>query len=305
MNNTTIEIKINGKITKENPIIIIYPNESNYSYLKKNNITFEELYYKMIKEWYPKLCANSRIQYDIAYKRLDSIHNYKISDLKTVELQNLINPYLSTKGLKKRMKIILNKVFEYGEKYDYVNKNYAKYIDLGKDTEPAKRKTYTDEEIKKLWKLKKYNYVKIVLIMLYTGMRLGEIRTIKKENIFIEESYLIGGIKTKTGKNRIIPICNKIKPLIKSLMKEESNYLINTNLEQNQFNVWLRRNMKKLNFDHKSHDARHTFASKMRDVGVNFEITATIMGHKCNNLLIDTYTHINRKILIDAVNRLK
>jgi len=50
--------------------------------------------------------------------------------------------------------------------------------------------------------------------MLYTGMRSGEIRSIKKENIFLDENYMIGGIKTEAGKGRIIPIHPKIKDLI-------------------------------------------------------------------------------------------
>lgn len=54
----------------------------------------------------------------------------------------------------------------------------------------------------------------LTLIMLYSGMRSGEIRTIKKENIFLDKNYMIGGIKTDAGINRIIPIHPKIKELI-------------------------------------------------------------------------------------------
>ena len=54
----------------------------------------------------------------------------------------------------------------------------------------------------------------MTLIMLYTSMRSGEIRNIKKENIFLDENYMIGGIKTEAVKDRIIPIHPKIKDLI-------------------------------------------------------------------------------------------
>lgn len=37
----------------------------------------------------------------------------------------------------------------------------------------------------------------LTLIMLYSGMRSGEIRTIKKENIFLDENYMIGGELTE------------------------------------------------------------------------------------------------------------
>lgn len=147
--------------------------------------------------------------------------------------------------------------------------------------------------------------MKIVLIMIYTGMRIGEIRTLKKDNIFLNKNYCIGGSKTDAGKDRIIPLCNKIIPLIRYFMYNSNNEtLLGTKYKANQFNIWLRRKMIKLGFDHKSHDARHTFATKMRMANVSSDIIKKIMGHKCNSLLHDTYTHLDIKMLVKEVNKL-
>ena len=40
--------------------------------------------------------------------------------------------------------------------------------------------------------------------MIYTGMRIGELFGLRTENV--HETYVIGGEKTKAGRNRIIPI---------------------------------------------------------------------------------------------------
>jgi integrase len=45
-----------------------------------------------------------------------------------------------------------------------------------------------------------------VLVMIYTGLRASELCHIEVKNIFIEDRYMIGGMKTKAGTNRKIPI---------------------------------------------------------------------------------------------------
>ena len=52
--------------------------------------------------------------------------------------------------------------------------------------------------------------------MIYTGLRPTELLEILTENVHLEEKYMIGGIKTDAGKDRIIPLNDKIIPLIKN-----------------------------------------------------------------------------------------
>ena len=48
--------------------------------------------------------------------------------------------------------------------------------------------------------------IQIVLILCYTGMRPTELMTLKHSNVHLDERYMLGGIKTKAGKDRVIPI---------------------------------------------------------------------------------------------------
>lgn len=87
---------------------------------------------------------------------------------------------------------------------------------------------YSDEEIKTLWsKLYEINNVDIILIMIYTGLRPTELLEILTENVHLEEKYMIGGIKTDAGNDRIIPLNDKIIPLIKNRYDPNKKYLIN------------------------------------------------------------------------------
>lgn len=64
---------------------------------------------------------------------------------------------------------------------------------------------------------------KLWLIYLYTGMRWSELFGLKKENIFLNADYMIGGSKTEAGKDRLIPIHREIKPLIEYLFSNYTN----------------------------------------------------------------------------------
>lgn len=68
-----------------------------------------------------------------------------------------------------------------------------------------------------------------MLILLYSGMRTGEIRQLRTENIFLEQNYIIGGIKTEAGIDRIIPIHPKIKDLIIKYYESDKPFLFYNN----------------------------------------------------------------------------
>lgn len=71
------------------------------------------------------------------------------------------------------------------------------------------------------------------MIYIYTGFRFNELLSIKISNIDLNEGILVGGIKTKAGKNRKVPIHSKILPLIKKHYKESNEYLLNLDGKDN------------------------------------------------------------------------
>lgn len=163
-------------------------------------------------------------------------------------------------------------------KNDIVEKDYAQYVDVGKREGKINRKIFTQDEIDKLFKYaNSFEYVDTVLIMIYTGLRIGELLDIKIENVHLEERYMVGGKKTEAGKNRIIPINRKIESFIKKYYEEnrDKEYLItNAFGRQMQYSNYRREKwdniMEKMEFDtHKPHDCRHTFASLMDNAGAN------------------------------------
>ena len=52
----------------------------------------------------------------------------------------------------------------------------------------------------------------LALILIYSGMRISEIESIYQINL--EDRYMIGGTKTRSGKNRVIPVRKEAVSLI-------------------------------------------------------------------------------------------
>lgn len=174
-------------------------------------------------------------------------------------------------------------------KNDIVEKDYAQYVDVGKREGVINRKPFTQEEIDKLFKYEsKLEYADTILIMIYSGLRIGELLDIKIENVHLEERYMVGGLKTEAGKNRVIPINRKIEPFIRKYYEanKDKEYLItNAFGRKMQYSNYRREKwdniMEKMEFqdEHRPHDARHTFASLMDSAGANKLCIKRIMGH--------------------------
>lgn len=148
---------------------------------------------------------------------------------------------------------------------------------------------FTEDEIKLLWdNLGIVNNIDIILIYIYTGVRPTELLEIKSSDVHIKEKYMIGGIKTEAGKNRVIPLHNKIVPLVENRLKDNREYLI-TNKYGKQYTraVYTNSNWNtvtnKLGLVHSPHDTRYTFAYLSDKFNLNSVATKIIMGHSIAN----------------------
>ena len=195
-------------------------------------------------------------------------------------------------------------------KNDIVDKDYAQYVDVGQREGKINRKPFTQEEIDKLFKyVDTFDYLDTILIMIYSGLRVGEMLDLRIENIHLEERYMVGGSKTEAGKNRIIPINKKIEPFIRKYYEKnkDKEFLIINSLGRPMGYSNYRREkfdniMEKLKMEHKPHDARHTFASLMDSAGANKLCIKRIIGHSSQDITEDIYTHKTLEELIEAID---
>ncbi len=147
----------------------------------------------------------------------------------------------------------------------------------------------------------------MILYNCYSGWRPTELVEIKIENVNLEEDFIVGGIKTKAGKQRIVPIHPLVKDIILKYYNEAmslgSEYLFNdpnnkkglNGLSYDQYLSRFNKVMDILKFSKEitPHYARHTFISiaKSQNVNMNEYILKLIVGHKINDITENVYTH--------------
>ena len=86
-----------------------------------------------------------------------------------------------------------------------------------------------------------------------------------------------GGIKTKAGKNRIVPIHPKIRPLIERRLAEGGPRLISYNgkvCNQTQYRIFWADIMKALKLNHTPHEHREPGAQRPRRKAQSISIKA-------------------------------
>lgn len=285
-------------------------NSSPYD-ITRETITFSRVYELWSKEHYKKVSDSSIERYGNAYRKYcKSLYKMRFKDIRLSHLQGVIDDSGMAHPTRSAIKTLFNVLYGYAVKNDIVDKNYAQYIDVGQREGKINRTPFTEEEIQKLFdNTDKLEYIDTILIMIYTGLRVGELLSIKIENVHLDERYMIGGSKTKAGIDRVIPINKKIEPFIKKYYKrnKDKEYLIINSLGRPFTYSNYRREkwdniMEKLQLEHRPHDCRHTFASLMDRANANKLATKRIIGHSSPDLLDNTYTHKVLEDLIQAID---
>jgi integrase len=266
-------------------------------------VTFEDVY----KEWsaahYPAI-SDKRVQmYTHVYDRSESLYNKRFKDLGVRHFQAVINSQKESYNTRKIFKVVYGLMSDYAIRAGYIATNYAKLCELPPETKPIKR-AFTEAEIQKMEK----HYVATkdlaagaALIMIYTGMRWGEISTIKPKDIHIDEGYLIGGIKTDAGKRGEIVLIDRIKPMVKDLMLPSNRI---GKLTSEGFRKAYNKMQEDLGIErHTVHECRHTTATMLAKAGVQAAVITDIMRHTSYAQTMD-YTHTQREDKIKGIEKM-
>ena len=284
---------------------------SNPYDITRETITFAEVYKKWSNEHFKKVSSSSIERYSNAYRKYcKSLYKMRFKDIRLTHLQAVIDNCGMAHPTRASIKTLFAVLTKFAMKNDIVDKDYAQYVDVGQREGKINRKPFTQEEIDKLFKyVDTFDYLDTILIMIYSGLRVGEMLDLRIENIHLEERYMVGGSKTEAGKNRIIPINKKIEPFIRKYYEKnkDKEFLIINSLGRPMGYSNYRREkfdniMEKLRMEHKPHDARHTFASLMDSASANKLCIKRIIGHSSQDITEDIYTHKTVEELIEAID---
>lgn len=274
---------------------------------KRGRITVSELY-EMFSESLDRLSKSKQDAYRIAWNKIKEGIGYRpIEDLTVPELQELTDDAGSSYYTKRDIKSLLSHLYKLAIRDDYTDKNRAQYIQLP-SLETQEREIFTEQEIDRLWSC--YTATGDVtacrmLIMLYTGIRPGELTTIRVENIHLDEQWMTGGIKTEKGKRRKIILPDCILPLIQHSLSESSGGLLAKYAKNGLYDAWnaLRDDLG-MRSELTPYCCRHTYVTRLTALKVSPAMLQELAGHEDYDTTLD-YTHLSVSERLIEVNRLQ
>lgn len=273
---------------------------------ERGDVTLGTIYEEWSKGKYDKVSDKTVEMYNSAWNHLKPLSKEKVRDIKTSHLQEIINNMKLSRSSCQKVKILAGQLLKYAMADDIINKNYAEFVSLP-PSEGKEKEIFSDIEIKAIEDNTDDPWVSTILILIYTGMRIGELLTLTKFNVDMKQGLIKGGLKTEAGRNRTIPIHHKIKPQISRWMTSESEYLINREgkkIRTDYYRKYLyypaleRLGIRKLTI----HTTRHTFATLMANAKVDTKSIQEIIGHSDYSTTANIYTHLDIESLRKAIN---
>ena len=281
-----------------------------------STITVAEVYERWSEKKFKDISESNAKGYEAAYKLCDKIGNMRFVDLKIDHIQKIVDESGKFTPTLKKFRSLMKGMFEYAVIHGIVSKdrNIIEYLDISQSGNPnaLKREPFSKVEIDKLWKfVDSHEYVSVVLILIYSGLRIGELLDLKKSDVHLTERYFdIKKSKTMSG-IRLAPISQKILPLVENWMnKNDCEYLISTpDAEQmiyrNYYDTYWKPLLKNFDMDsHRPHDTRHTCVSLLTAAKVDERFIQKIVGHKGQNVTTQVYTHLEIQELVNEIDKI-
>lgn len=293
-----IDSAISQKITNEvveQVLSVFAPN------LSKGGLTFKEVFerfydYKFNQEQ-KEFSKAIKASYNAGFKNCKAIHNKPIADLTFQELQKVIDDSPLGWSSKKAILMTVNQVFRYAFAFEHIDRDISNLLQVRSANDNEKGVAFTMDELRIIHKCKDHPIAKSILFMCLSGFRINEYKTLQ---IDIESNTMIGGSKTKAGKNRLVPIHPFIKPYIEDIKENPTGILSSIPAEGFRNAMYSFLNSVGIQ-KHTPHDTRHTFSYLCDKFKVDQIAKKRMIGHSFQDVTNAVYGHTDYDILYSEI----
>lgn len=291
--------------TREEGMILLSNYNKDPWNVENDKLTFLDVYNLFLKYKINSFSRCSQACMKTAHKWCEPIFNIRYKDLRSFNMQECIDQCPLSVSSKSSIKTLFYNLDRFAMERDIINKSYSFLITVGAVPE-TKRTPFTKEQIFNIWDF----YYKselpfgVILVLLYTGFRINELLSLKVSDVDLNAMTLKGGLKTRAGRDRIIPIHPDILPIIQSYYNVNNFYLFPWHNAAKFYPFW-HQMMDVLKIKKTPHECRHTFESVLDDANANRKCIDMLMGHSSKSVGLRVYTHKTLDDLRATINLLQ
>ena len=266
------------------------------------------------------LSEETRKAYDYAFRKLAPVRERRLDEVDIDTLEALVNR-LAACGYSKtsvsRVVTLIHQLYRYAHARGYCRSDHGLCVEMPATREEVHHQDFTDGELRRIWEVYRKGsgadreIARMILIMCYSGFRIGEYETLRVE-AGLETPYFQGGMKTAAGRGRVVPIHEGILQLVKEI-SQNGKYSFLCGKSAGRFRKEMKRFLVRIGVDdldacrhHTPHSTRHTFSRLCESYGVSEADRKRMMGHSLKNDLTNgTYGHRSVEELKREIEKIK
>lgn len=314
--------------TSTEAVLALDDYNTRHTSVARMKYTFADVYERWKAVHFKQVGEKGQYSYAQAYEKAAPLYSREMRELKTEDYQQIITS-LADGGLSRssceKQRQLFSQLCKWAMQNDIITVNYSEGLRL---PSPSKKKerTLTDEEISKLRAVaddrsdRLQLTAQIALVLVYTGMRIDELLSMLRDDVHLEEGYLIGGEKTDAGRQRTIPILEPIRAILAGWMLDSlgSTYLLPTangrKKDVNTVEHSFRRLMEACGINTPDtpkeqrvtpHSLRRTAATRLVEGKAEPTAVQAILGHADFSTTADYYTAHSAEYLAEEMQKFK
>ena len=258
--------------------------------LDASRITFADVYERMVAEKQKavqSLSASSFKGYQAAFKNSVVLHKMRFIDIRLSHLQGVLDNCPLKHGSLELIRNLFRQMYKYALKYDLATRDYSAFLEIRKPDDDEHGVPFSPEEIARLWEFSDDIVIQKALIMIYSGWRIAELSTLRAD---FDQMVFQGGVKTRAGKKRVVPIHPAIRNMTEDLYLPSGGIL---GCSAGKYRADLYKGLESAGITrHTPHDCRHTFSWLCDRYGVDPFSKKLLLGHSLGSSVTETvYGH--------------
>jgi excisionase family DNA binding protein len=218
------------------------------------------------------------------------VEKFKASRLDAGNSKSTVNRYLA----------LLKIIFRLAADWGYGDSNPLRNVKLFSEKDTQKERYLTDAEEKTLLECSTARLRPIILFALHTGMRRGEILSLKWADVDLSRK-VIRVERAKNGRTRFLPINRTLSEVLEGLRNARGRESLV--FPYQSVRTAFENACKKAKLAIRFHDLRHTFATRLVEKGVDLITVQHLLGHH-SVTMTQRYTHSSDDRKMSAVQLL-
>jgi len=266
-----------------------------------------ELWQQYEKNSLPKLGKTKQTSYKIARRRLEDLMGYRIDQLTTKIMQDVINDQASSYYTAKDMKTVMSHLYQIAIADRFVPSNLSDYIVLP-TLEEKEAEPFTEKEVQKIWSAYADGeiFAGYLLLMIYSGMMPGELFACRKDMIDFDKREIWGcGKKTKIRKKEVpIAFADCVLPVVIELCETVNGDMLQPMYKTDWYEKY-HEVVKRIGIrDLPPYACRHTTGTEAAKQGLNASTIQKIMRHS-KITTSQRYIHFGSEEAHTGINAIK